>query len=85
MHTVDLALRARPNANTPCNHQPTCPAASAVDHEAARIIASYPEQGWNLRCNGVIAFDDTGELMPDNSSVAPRRGPARHWENCSGA
>lgn len=73
MFTVDLA--AQPTADITCNHQPTCPSASAVDHEAARIIASHPEQGWSLRCNGVIVFDDTGELMPDGSSVAPHRGP----------
>ncbi len=61
-----------------CQHQPTCPPAEAVDHEAARCIASFPEQGWSLLCNGVITFEDTGELLPDGSTVAPRRGPARH-------
>lgn len=33
----------------------------------------HPEQGWNLLCNGTIVFDDTGELLPDGSVVAPQR------------
>jgi hypothetical protein len=61
-----------------CQHQPSCPESGAVDHDAARIVASHPEQGWNLLCNGVIVFEDTGELMPDGSSVEPHRGPAPH-------
>jgi len=61
-----------------CQHQPSCPAADATDREAARAIASHPEQGWSLLCNGVIFFEDTGEILPDGSSIAPHRGPARH-------
>jgi hypothetical protein len=49
-----------------------------MDHDAAKIVAAHPEQGWNLLCNGVIVFEDTGELMPDGSSVEPHRGPAPH-------
>src|SRR5690349_19738361 len=40
-----------------CQHQPQCPQAEAVDHDAARIVSSHPEQGWNLLCNGVIVFE----------------------------
>lgn len=61
-----------------CQHLPPCPTAHAVDHDAARIVATFPEQGWSLLCNGVIVFEDTGELLPDGSPVAPHRGPARH-------
>jgi hypothetical protein len=61
-----------------CQHQPPCPPAEAVDHDAARVVASFPEQGWSLLCNGVIVFDDTGELLPDGSCVEPCRGPAPH-------
>jgi hypothetical protein len=32
-----------------------------------------PEQGWNLLCNAVVVFDDTGELLPDGRVVAPHR------------
>ncbi len=28
--------------------------------KAARVVASHPEQGWGLLCNGVVAFEDTG-------------------------
>jgi len=54
-----------------CQHVPPCPQAADPDHDAARIVAAHPEQGWNLLCNGVVTFDDTGELLPDGSAVAP--------------
>lgn len=61
-----------------CQHQPHCPDADAPDRDAARVVASHPEQGWSLLCNGVVAFDDTGELLPSGQAVAPHRGPAKH-------
>jgi hypothetical protein len=61
-----------------CNHQTACPAADAIDREAAHTLATFPEQGWTLLCNGVILFDDTGELLPDGTMIEPHRGPARH-------
>ncbi|WP_213454706.1 DUF5999 family protein [Rhizomonospora bruguierae] len=61
-----------------CTHLPPCPSADAVDREAARVITAVPEQGWSLLCNGVIAFEDTGELLPDGSCIEPHRGPAQH-------
>jgi hypothetical protein len=54
-----------------CQHQPQCPAASAPDHAAARIVAGHPEQGWCRLCNGVVLFDDSGELLPDGRAIAP--------------
>jgi uncharacterized protein DUF5999 len=39
-------------------------------------LSSHPEQGWSLLCNGVILFEDTGELLPDRSTVLPHRGCA---------
>ncbi|MFH8698990.1 DUF5999 family protein [Streptomyces chartreusis] len=56
-----------------CRHTPTCPAADSTDREAARTAASHPEQGWSLLCNGLLVFDDTGELLPDGQIVAPHR------------
>jgi Family of unknown function (DUF5999) len=56
-----------------CPHQPPCPAADRHDRDSARTIAFHPEQGWSLLCNGVIIFDDTGELLPDGQAVPPRR------------
>jgi hypothetical protein len=56
-----------------CRHQPDCPAANATDRDAAAVVASHPEQGWSLLCNGVVFFEDTGELLPDGKIVAPRR------------
>jgi len=63
---------------TSCQHEPCCPAASAVDHDRARTIAAFHEQGWSLLCNGVILFDDTGELLPDGSVISPHRARAPH-------
>jgi hypothetical protein len=31
---------------------------------AAKAIAAHPEQGWSLLCNGVIAFEDGGAIIP---------------------
>ncbi len=36
-------------------------------------IVSHPEQGWSLLCNGVVIFEDTGELLPDGAFIAPQR------------
>ncbi|MFK0120775.1 DUF5999 family protein [Streptomyces sp. NPDC090994] len=61
-----------------CTHTPTCPTADSSDREAARTVAEHPEQGWSLLCNGLLLFEDTGELLPDGRAVAPhrhRRGP----------
>jgi len=56
-----------------CPHRPACPGAHESAHHAARVVASHPEQGWLLLCNGVVVFDDTGELLPDGRTVAPHR------------
>ncbi|GAA1268095.1 hypothetical protein Psi02_10000 [Planotetraspora silvatica] len=55
-----------------CAHWPRCPAANATDHTAACVVCAHPEQGWSLLCNGVVLFDDSGELFPDGHAVAPR-------------
>jgi len=60
-------------ASRVCAHRPPCPAADAPDHDAALPVATHPEQGWSLLCNGVVLFEDTGELLPDGRVVAPRR------------
>jgi hypothetical protein len=56
-----------------CHHQPCCPSAQAPDRDAAKVVASHPEQGWNLLCNGVVSFDDCGDLLPDGHAVPPQR------------
>ena len=57
-----------------CQHIPACPTSQDAAREAARVMSSHPEQGWSLLCNGVILFEDTGELLPDLSTVRPHRG-----------
>jgi hypothetical protein len=56
-----------------CPHTPQCPAPNGPDREAARTIISHPEQGWSLLCNGIVIFEDTGELLPGGDAIAPHR------------
>ncbi|MFC4061807.1 DUF5999 family protein [Planomonospora corallina] len=56
-----------------CPHEPPCPSAEGPGREAARMVVSHPEQGWSLLCNGVVLFEDTGELLPDGAVIEPRR------------
>ena len=65
-----------------CRHTPRCPTADSPDREAADAVASYPEQGWSLLCNGVLLFDDTGELRPGGSVVAPHRATGDATQAC---
>lgn len=59
--------------DTVCTHEPQCPAPDDLDREAARTVANHPEQGWSLLCNGIVVFEDTGELLPDGRVIAPHR------------
>ena len=56
-----------------CPHVPPCPTVDRPDRGAARTVAFHPEQGWSLLCNGVIVFDDLGEIRPDGRVVPPHR------------
>jgi hypothetical protein len=56
-----------------CTHTPTCPSADSPDREAAHVVAGHPEQGWSLLCNGLVLFEDTGELLPDGQIIPPHR------------
>ncbi len=63
-----------PSEATPrCTHTPTCPSFDAGDRDAAHVVVSHPEQGWSLLCNGVVLFEDTGELLPNGQSIGARR------------
>lgn len=68
--TLTTTQRKNPSM---CQHQPACPTAESADREAARLVAHHPEQGWSLLCNGVLVFEDTGELLPDGQIIAPHR------------
>ena len=63
---------------TPCTHEPSCIPADRPDHASARVVARHSDQGWSLLCNGVVLFDDGGELLPDGRAVDPMPGPARY-------
>jgi hypothetical protein len=36
-------------------------------------VVSRPEQGWSLLCNGLVIFEDTGELLPGGTAIPPHR------------
>lgn len=61
-----------------CNHSPQCPVAEATDHDAAKVVAHDPKTGYSLLCNGVITFEDGGEIAPDGHVTDANRGPAPH-------
>jgi hypothetical protein len=60
-----------------CNHFPRCPTSTARERLAAHVLAAHPEQGWNLLCNGVVAFDDGGVLLPNGEAISPASRAAR--------
>ena len=64
------------DADTPalrsCRHTPACPSADAADRDAAHVVSAHPEQGWSLLCNGVVVFDDFGEILPNGSCTGSR-------------
>jgi hypothetical protein len=75
-HTLADGGQRASRGGTPaavCHHLPRCPAASASDRDAAHTVAAHPEQGWSLLCNGVVLFEDTGELLPGGQALPPRR------------
>jgi hypothetical protein len=77
MTTIQPLSAARRPTEEQCPHQPRCPGALARDCRSARILASHPEQGWSLLCNGVVIFDDGGALLPGGRAVPPP--PARAY------
>ncbi|MEU3500470.1 DUF5999 family protein [Streptomyces hundungensis] len=58
-----------------CQHERDCPPFTHADREAAKPVSQRPEQGWSLLCNGVLLFEDTGELLPNGQVIAPHRPP----------
>lgn len=56
-----------------CTHSPACPSSDEAHRDAAHVMVSHPEQGWSLLCNGVVLFEDTGELLPDGRCINARR------------
>jgi uncharacterized protein DUF5999 len=65
----DLQPAVRPT----CPHSPPCPPVDASDRDAAHVLVSHPEQGWSLLCNGIVLFEDFGELLPDGQCSGARR------------
>jgi hypothetical protein len=55
-----------------CSHPTACPDAASDERVLAVPVSRHPEQGWTLLCNGVVVFDDDGELLPDGRVVLTR-------------
>ena len=56
-----------------CVHVPPCPAADGPDRDAAHVLVGHPEQGWSLLSNGIVLFEDSGEILPDGHCLQARR------------
>ena len=52
-----------------CPHVPRAPTSVSEARDLAAVVSGHPEQGWRLLCNGVVLFDDDGELLPDGRAV----------------
>lgn len=59
--------------STMCPHKPRCPDAEAADREAAKSVRRDDRVGVVELCNGVLLWDDTGELLPSGRIIPPRR------------
>ena len=70
---ISPATMLEPGVRAECRHEPHCPSSAGADRDAAHVIVCHPEQGWSLLCNGVVLFDDTGEILPDGSCLHARR------------
>lgn len=57
-----------------CLHRPPCPDATAEDRSAAKPVNRDFLLGYTRLCNGVITFDDGGQLLPSGRIIphAPR-------------
>jgi Family of unknown function (DUF5999) len=76
-----------------CRHKPQCPAATAGNANAARVVDARPEEGWYLLCNGIVrrvdgvaddwandrANDRADDWVDDRGGdrTGDRTGPAR--------
>jgi len=60
-------------ARPACVHIPACPTADAADRDAAHVVSAHPEQGCSLLCNGVVVFEDFGEILPNGICTDSRR------------
>ncbi|HEY2042315.1 MAG TPA: DUF5999 family protein [Jatrophihabitans sp.] len=70
---TDEATAPHHSSHAVCIHEPHCPDANGPDRDAAHVVACHPEQGWSLLCNGVVLFEDSGEILPDGNCVQARR------------
>lgn len=62
---------------TSCRHEPTCPAADHPDHDSAKVVAHDYTVGYSVLCNGVVVFEDTGELV-GTTPIEPHRPEPQH-------
>jgi hypothetical protein len=70
LHAIEVIAMGIARRRT-CPHIPECPPPEGLGREAAAVIVAHHEQGWSLLCNGVIIFDDLGELLPDGRQIGP--------------
>ncbi len=61
-----------------CVHKPECPGPNGCDREAAVAVVHDYNTGFTKLCNGVILWEDGGEIRPDGTCTDACRGPALH-------
>ena len=54
-----------------CVYTTPCPAATSDARDLAAVVSTHPEQGCSLLCNGVVLFDDDGQLLPGGTVIRP--------------
>jgi hypothetical protein len=79
-HSHQRTARTLTGGSRTCHHFPRYPSATAPGRHAARTVATHPEQGWSLLCNGVVLFDDNGELLPSRAPKPGGSGPLHQPE-----
>jgi hypothetical protein len=60
-----------------CAHESQCPSTGDIARAAARVVASHPEQGWSLLCNGIVFPAAAGCCCPTAAPQRHIRGPAQ--------
>jgi hypothetical protein len=60
-----------------CTHEPQRPATGDIARAAARVIASHPEQGWGLLCNGIVFSAAAGSAEKPGWAVNRSAGGRR--------
>lgn len=88
VYAVVAELRAaggfvEPTTVPGCQHDPLCPTADRIDHDAARVVFHDYNLDASKLCNGVWIYHNGSELAPDLTETAGHDWPAEHCDDAS--